>query len=79
MKYLDDIYSYSAESIANQNLTLFLNDKDAFKKIKDICYKPVVAMVMYKDAVCSGYQPLIDAMKIALEGSVEDVKLRLNQ
>lgn len=79
MLYLEDIYSFSHEQIANQNLVLFFEDRESFDKIKDVCYKPVLAIQMYNDAVKTGYQPLIDAMKIALEGSVQNVKLLLSK
>jgi hypothetical protein len=79
LKYLEDIHSETSNTIAAQNHYLFLTDPESFKKIKDVAYQPIFALEMYRDAVKAGYQPLIDAAKIALEGSIEDVKLSLSK
>lgn len=79
LKYLDDVYSYASHEIAQQNLDLFLQDKESFKKVRGIIYKPLLAKEMYDDAEKLGWEPLVIAAKESLERSVQDVKLLLNQ
>lgn len=79
LKYLDDIYSYSSQQINQQNLDFFFQDKEGFKKVREVIYQPMLAKEMYDDAVEVGFQPLVDAAKEALEGSIQNVKLLLNQ
>lgn len=78
-KYFNDIYGYSPRQISNAVLLLYLQDRENYDKVAAIAPKLAIAKSMYDDAVKSGIQNLIDAMKIAYERLVQDIKLLLGE
>lgn len=79
MNYLKNIYGSNLKQINEENMELFIKNRNLFRHISKIILKPKAAYWLYLDAVEIGYEPLILAAEETLERSVYEVQLSISE